>query len=206
MTPGNSPGSAAARATISSAWPGTPFRSTASPMRGPVRSWSARPARVRERRPIRRRSTILQAPNSRSCPAIRAATRSRWRCRRAKSKAIAAGRLAVSASERAPQWLTDGILKVLVQFTAGKPDLPNAPVATDLAKTKEGREAIQILSADSVLAWPPMAPPGLPADRVRELRTAFDAMMAAPALLADAKKANLDVDRVSGAEMQVLID
>lgn len=111
-----------------------------------------------------------------------------------------------SIRQRAPQWLTDGTLKVLVQFTAGKPDLPNAPVATDLAKTKEGREAIQILSADSVLAWPLMAPPGLPADRVRELRTAFDAMMADPALLADAKKANLDVDRVSGAEMQALID
>lgn len=111
-----------------------------------------------------------------------------------------------SIRQRAPQWLTDGTLKVLVQFTAGKPDLPNAPVATDLAKTKEGREAIQILSADSVLAWPLMAPPGLPADRVRELRTAFNAMMADPALLADAKKANLDVDRVSGAEMQALID
>lgn len=111
-----------------------------------------------------------------------------------------------SIRQRAPQWLTDGTLKVLVQFTAGKPDLPNAPVATDLAKTKEGREAIQILSADSVLAWPLMAPPGLPADRVRELRTTFNAMMADPALLADAKKANLDVDRVSGAEMQALID
>ena len=51
-----------------------------------------------------------------------------------------------------------------------------------------------------------MAPPGLPAERVRELRAAFDAMMADPALLADAKKANLDVGRVSGAEMQALID
>jgi tripartite-type tricarboxylate transporter receptor subunit TctC len=111
-----------------------------------------------------------------------------------------------SIRQRAPQWLTDGTLKVLAQFTAGKPDLPNAPVATDLAKTKEGREAIQILSADSVLAWPLMAPPGLPAERVRELRAAFDAMMADPALLADAKKANLDVGRVSGAEMQALID
>ena len=111
-----------------------------------------------------------------------------------------------SIRQRAPQWLTDGTLKVLAQFTAGKPDLPNAPVATDLAKTKEGREAIEVLSADSVLAWPLMAPPGLPADRVRELRTAFDAMMKDSALLGDAKKASLDIDAVSGTEMQALID
>jgi tripartite-type tricarboxylate transporter receptor subunit TctC len=111
-----------------------------------------------------------------------------------------------SIRQRAPQWLTDGTLKVLAQFTAGKPELPNAPVATDLAKTKEGREAIEILSADSVLAWPLMAPPGLPADRVRDLRTAFDAMMADPTLLSDAKQAHLDVDTVSGTEMQALID
>jgi tripartite-type tricarboxylate transporter receptor subunit TctC len=111
-----------------------------------------------------------------------------------------------SIRQRAPQWLTDGTLKVLAQFTAGKPDLPNAPVATDLAKTKEGREAIEVLSADSVLAWPLMAPPGLPADRVRELRTAFDAMMKDSALLGDAKKASLDIGAVSGTEMQALID
>jgi tripartite-type tricarboxylate transporter receptor subunit TctC len=111
-----------------------------------------------------------------------------------------------SIRQRAPQWLTDGTLKVLAQFTAGKPELPDAPVATNLAKTKDGRAAIEMLSADSVLAWPLMAPPGLPADRVRELRAAFDAMMADPALLADAKKAKLDVDAVSGTEMQALID
>lgn len=111
-----------------------------------------------------------------------------------------------SIRQRAPQWLTDGTLKVLAQFTAGKPDLPTAPVATDLAKTKEGRQAIEILSADSVLAWPLMAPPGLPPDRAHELRTAFDAMMADPALLADAKKANLDVGAVSGTEMHALIE
>lgn len=106
-----------------------------------------------------------------------------------------------SIRQRAPQWLHDGTLKVLTQFTAGKPELAGAPVATDLAKTKEGRQAIEMLSADSVLAWPLMAPPGLPAERVHELRAAFDAMMADPALLADAKQAHLDVDAVSGSEM-----
>jgi tripartite-type tricarboxylate transporter receptor subunit TctC len=111
-----------------------------------------------------------------------------------------------SIKQRAPQWLHDGTLKVLAQFTLGKPDLPNVPVATELAPTEQGRQAIEILSADSVLAWPLMAPPGLPAERVAELRNAFDAMMRDPDLLADAKRQNLDIGAVGGAEMQALID
>ena len=63
-----------------------------------------------------------------------------------------------------------------------------------------------MLAANSVLAWPLMAPPDLPAERVRELRTAFDAMMADPELRAEAARQNLDVDAVSGDEMQSLIE
>lgn len=111
-----------------------------------------------------------------------------------------------SIRQRAPQWLTDGTIKVLAQFTLGKPALPSVPVATDLPQTQQGRQAIEILSADSVLAWPLMAPPGLPAERVNELRTAFDAMMQDPDVLADAKQAHLDVGPVSGTEMQALIE
>ena len=43
-----------------------------------------------------------------------------------------------SIRQRAPQWLHDGTLKVLAQFTLAKPDLPNVPVATDLPKTPRG--------------------------------------------------------------------
>ena len=50
-----------------------------------------------------------------------------------------------------------------------------------------------------------MAPPDLPAERVAELRSAFDAMMKDPELLADAAKQNLEVDPVSGTSMQEFI-
>jgi tripartite-type tricarboxylate transporter receptor subunit TctC len=111
-----------------------------------------------------------------------------------------------SIRQRAPQWLRDGTLKVLTQFTVGKPDLPDAPLASELPKTPEGRQAIEILSADSVLAWPLMAPPHLPAERVGELRAAFGAMMADPELLNEAARQNLDIDAVGGSEMQSLIE
>ena len=110
-----------------------------------------------------------------------------------------------SIRQRAPQWLKDGTLKVLAQFTLGKPDLPDIPLAAALPKSPEGRQAIEMLSLDSVLAWPLMAPPGLPAERVNELRAAFDAMMADPELRSAAAQQNLDVDPVRGGEMQSLI-
>ena len=111
-----------------------------------------------------------------------------------------------SIRQRMPQWLQDGTLKVLAQFTLAKPDLANVPVAGTLPKTSEGRQAIEILSADSVLAWPLMAPPGLPAERIDALRTAFDAMMADPDLVSEAARENLDIDPVGGAAMQSLIE
>jgi tripartite-type tricarboxylate transporter receptor subunit TctC len=110
-----------------------------------------------------------------------------------------------SITTRAPDWLRDGKVRPLAQFTLSKPDLPNVPLAADVAGSERGRRAIEFLAADSVLAWPLVAPPDLPAERVAELRKAFDAMMQDPQLLAEAATQGLDVDPVSGVEMAELV-
>ena len=110
-----------------------------------------------------------------------------------------------SIKTRAPEWLRDGKVRPLAQFTLGKSDLPGVPLATELARNDRERRAIEFFAADSVLAWPLMAPPDLPAERVGELRAAFDAMTKDPDLLAEASKQGLDVDPVSGAEMADLV-
>jgi tripartite-type tricarboxylate transporter receptor subunit TctC len=46
-----------------------------------------------------------------------------------------------------------------------------------------------------------MAPPGVPAERVKELRDALDATVADPAFVADIEKRNLHLDPVGGEEM-----
>ena len=107
---------------------------------------------------------------------------------------------------RASHWLRDGTIRPLAQFTLGKPDLANVPLASDLPPTATGRQAIELLSADSVLAWPLLAPPGLPAERVSELRSAFDAMMRDQELLAEASRQSLDIDPVRGSEMAALVE
>src|SRR5215208_3134770 len=111
-----------------------------------------------------------------------------------------------SIIQRAPQWLKEGTVRPLAQFTLSKPDLPNVPLATDLPPTQIGKQAIEFLAADSVLAWPLLAPQDLPAERVRELREAFNRMMKDPELIAEAAKQGLEIDAVSGEEMQALVD
>jgi tripartite-type tricarboxylate transporter receptor subunit TctC len=49
------------------------------------------------------------------------------------------------------------------------------------------------------------APPGIPADRAAALRKAFDAVLKDPALLADAKKQNLEIDPITGQEITELM-
>jgi tripartite-type tricarboxylate transporter receptor subunit TctC len=108
-----------------------------------------------------------------------------------------------SIVNRASSWLHDGTLTLLAQFTR---DLPNVPVARDLVPTETGKRAIDFLSADVVLAWPLMAPPDLPAERVKELRAAFLAMMIDPELRAEAAKQKLEAAAVPGGEMQELVE
>jgi tripartite-type tricarboxylate transporter receptor subunit TctC len=111
-----------------------------------------------------------------------------------------------SIKTRAPEWLRDGKIRPLAQFTLSKSSvLRNVPLATDLADTEKGRRAIEFFAADSVLAWPLVAPPDLPAERVAELRSAFNAMMQDPQLRAEAAGQGLDIDPVSGAEIAELV-
>jgi len=52
---------------------------------------------------------------------------------------------------------------------------------------------------------PILMPPGVPADRVAALKTAFHAAMIDPAFLADAKKQRLEVKEVSGEKVAQLL-
>jgi tripartite-type tricarboxylate transporter receptor subunit TctC len=111
-----------------------------------------------------------------------------------------------SIKTRAPDWIRDGKIRPLAQFTLAKAaDLPNVPLATELANSERERRAIEFFAADSVLAWPLVAPPDLPAERLAELRQAFGAMMQDPQLLGEASSQGLDIDPVSGAEIAELV-
>ena len=80
------------------------------------------------------------------------------------------------------------------------------PVATDLAKTDSDRQALRLFLARAELGRPFVAPPGVPADRVQALRTAFDETMKDPAFAEDTQRAKLNLSPRTGAELAKIID
>ena len=83
---------------------------------------------------------------------------------------------------------------------------PDVPIAPDLAKTPQAKQALELILSPDILARPYLAPPHLPVDRLTALRKAFDQTMIDPAYLADAKKAKLDVDPLSGVKLQAYVE
>ena len=103
-------------------------------------------------------------------------------------------------------WIEDKKINILFQMGLDKhPDLPNVPLVLDLARTDAERAMLRFVFARQVMAWPYLAPPGVPADRVEALRQAFMAVMADTTFLADAEQSGLEITPVSGAEIQKLI-
>jgi tripartite-type tricarboxylate transporter receptor subunit TctC len=105
-----------------------------------------------------------------------------------------------------PSWLSNRKVYLLTQFALTRaPDMPNVPLAGEFARNERDRKAIEFLESDAVFAWPMFAPPGLPAERVQELRGAFERMLKDPEFLTDAAKQNMDIDLVPGTELQRLV-
>ena len=86
------------------------------------------------------------------------------------------------------------------------PDLPNVPLAIDFAKSDEARQLIRVGLHDvSTVVQIYTVPPGTPRDRVQLLRKAFQDTLKDPEFLAEARKAQLDVDPVSADEVAEII-
>lgn len=105
-----------------------------------------------------------------------------------------------------PQWLAEKKLVQLVQIGLKKaPDLPDVPLLMDLAQNPDDRAALKLLSAPTTIGRPIIATPDVPEDRVKALRVAFDKTMKDTAFVDEAKKAKLDLEPVSGEELQKIV-
>src|SRR5262245_40981920 len=105
-----------------------------------------------------------------------------------------------------PAWVRERKLNLLFQMALAKhPDLPDVPLVMDLAKSEDERAILQLVFARQVMAWPYLAPPGIPKDRAEALRRAFTETMRDKDFLADAEKSQLEIRPVSGAAMERLV-
>ena len=103
-------------------------------------------------------------------------------------------------------WIDDKKMIVLVQLSLNKhPELPDVPLVTDFAKTDEQRTILKMMFARNVMGRPYLAPPNLPADRLATLRQAFMDTMHDPEFLAEGKKLDLEINPVSGEDVDKLV-
>jgi tripartite-type tricarboxylate transporter receptor subunit TctC len=104
-------------------------------------------------------------------------------------------------------WLRDKKVNVLLQTGLDKaPDLPDVPRLVDLAHNDEQRQILELFSQAEKVGRSFAAPPGLPPQRVAELRAAFAAMLKDPAFLADAATMQVSLTPLLGDELQAMIE
>jgi hypothetical protein len=86
------------------------------------------------------------------------------------------------------------------------PDLPKVPLAMSLAKTDEARQLLEVaVHGDSEIVRTYTLPPGTPKERVQMLRKGFAETLKDPEFLAEAKKAKLGVNQISGDQIEKTI-
>jgi tripartite-type tricarboxylate transporter receptor subunit TctC len=111
-----------------------------------------------------------------------------------------------SVNVRKPDWISSGTVSVLFQGgTKPNPLLKNVPFVVDLATTSEDKQAIEFLYAGQGIGRPFIAPAGLPPDRLKMLRDAFDATMTDPEFIAEANLRKLTIDPANGEQLEALI-
>jgi len=94
----------------------------------------------------------------------------------------------------------------LIQVGTRKiPQYEEVPLLLDLAGTREQQQIYDFISNAVVIARPIVTNQGVPAERVAALRRAFDATLADPAFLEDARRQSLEIGARGGEEMQKIV-
>jgi tripartite-type tricarboxylate transporter receptor subunit TctC len=102
--------------------------------------------------------------------------------------------------------LTQNKINVLFQIAVDKaPDLAHVPRVQDLASNDADRQVLEFLLAPQGMGRPFLAPPDVPKERVAALRKAFAATMNDPEFLKEAAKTGLDIQFVSGEDVDSLL-
>lgn len=123
---------------------------------------------------------------------------------RGEVEARAFGLTSIYAQHR--DWISGKKIRFLAQVGAKRdPRLADVPLLTELAKTEEQRQILKLVSSPTALGRPFLAPPGVPAGRVADLRKAFDGTFADKGFLAEMAKLRVEINYMNGAELQKLV-
>ena len=107
-----------------------------------------------------------------------------------------------------PNWVRDKLVKLLVQMGLEKePEIADVPFALDLVSKEDDKLLMTAAFAPLQSGRPYLLPPGVPADRVAAMQTAFMDTFKDPEFVAEANKRGLGVNSPrSGQELQALLE
>jgi tripartite-type tricarboxylate transporter receptor subunit TctC len=104
-------------------------------------------------------------------------------------------------------WLREKKINLIVQHTRERHrELPHVPAIIDLGRDETQRQIFALYAGGAALGTALLAPPGIPEPTVTALRRAFDQAMRDQALLEDVRKSGVDIDPLSGAELQKVVE
>jgi tripartite-type tricarboxylate transporter receptor subunit TctC len=86
------------------------------------------------------------------------------------------------------------------------PDVPTIYELMDKYKTPEvGRRLARVILSGDELGRPMVAPPGVPADRIKILREAYTKSLQDPELIAEVNRSRLDMEPSTGEEIEAIM-
>jgi tripartite-type tricarboxylate transporter receptor subunit TctC len=103
--------------------------------------------------------------------------------------------------------LDTGKLKIILQLALSKhKELTNVPLITELVTKSEDRQVLEMIFSRQSMGRPLVAPPGLDPRLVQALRKGFDDAMHDPQLIAEGAKVGLELEFVSGSDVQAMVE
>ena len=113
----------------------------------------------------------------------------------------------ISMKATKPDWIDKKFIRPMIQFgrVDRLPEMADTPTARELARTPEDRALIEFAEAPLLMARPFVAPPGVPADRVAMLRTAFMKAVNDPDYLVESRLQKLEHTPMDGAAVQAVV-
>ncbi len=113
-----------------------------------------------------------------------------------------------SFKSQRPDWIRDNKVNLLLQVGLE----PNeeltrmgVPVVFKYVTNEDDRKAVELIISQQVFQRSYVAPPGLPAELLDALRSAFDATMRDKDFLHDAETIRIDISPLPGAQVQELV-
>jgi tripartite-type tricarboxylate transporter receptor subunit TctC len=103
--------------------------------------------------------------------------------------------------------LESGKLKIVLQLALAKhSELPTVPLVTEFVTDPQDKKVLEVIFSRQSMGRPLVAPPGLDPRVAQALRAGVAAAMIDPELLAESARIGLEINFVSGDDVQALVE